>query len=804
MSTFFNDIKFGIRQLIKLPGFTCVAILTLALGIGACTAMFSLVNAVLLRPLPFENPERLVWVQNNMEGDTLSHWTLRVDNFLDYRTQTQSFADMGAYHAFFETRRYSLVGAGDPLRLRGIQISQNLLDVLGIELALGRCFSEEECAWEGDPAVILSHSLWRQKFGGDPAIIGRSVTLNDKSVAIVGVMPASASLDVLFGPNIRADILLSLPLTEEMNRRGSQLFGIGRLKVGANIAQVRKELAVIDTRLQNRAVQRGDEHYGAQATLLNDHIRGSFRSAFMLLAGAVLCVLMIACINLSNLLLARAQAKRREFSVRIALGAGRWDLARQTLSESLILAGAGCVLGVLAASLITNALTRLQVFNIPLLQTASLETKTLVVTITLACCSALLCSLLPILQVWRRHPNEVMHESSTRTSAGTGAIWIRRTLVVSEIALSYVLLVGAGLLTRSFVKVLQVDLGFAPEHTVSVRVDTKYLPLPERIAYYDRLVEQVAAVPGIESVGLSDTQPLGFKRAWSVEVSGNPDERRNRSFGYLRVVDHHYLQTLRVGLLAGRYFDERDTPESQKTMIVSETMARNLWPDQNPLGQTVRTSRHEYTVVGVVADVTHGLEEAPQPDMYLNMHHTRDWATPELVVRAQRDPALFIPDVRGAIKAFDPMLASNEFTTLEQIVDRAIAPRRLFTGILNSFSMFALLLAALGLYGVIAYSVSRRTQEIGIRIALGAQRDNVLRMVIGEGLRLAAIAIVIGLACALGMTRVIQSQLYGVTACDPFTYAFAAISLVFVTLLACYIPALRATKIDPMEALRYE
>jgi predicted permease len=364
--------------------------------------------------------------------------------------------------------------------------------------------------------------------------------------------------------------------------------------------------------------------------------------------------------------------------------------------------------------------------------------------------------------------------------------------------------VGAGLLTRSFVKVLQVDLGFAPEHTVSVRVDTRYLPLPERIAYYDRLREQVAALPGIESVGLSDTQPLGYKRAWYAHAIGNSGGSQNASNTYLRVVDHHYMQTMRIGLLAGRYFDERDTPESPKTMIVSKTMARNLWPGQDPLGQTVRTSGREFTVVGVVTDVTHGLEEVPQPDMYLNMHHTRDWATPELVVRARREPALFIPDIQAAIKVLDPTLASNEFITLEQIVDRAIAPRRLFTGVLNAFSTLALLLAALGLYGVIAYSVGRRTQEIGIRMALGAQRGNVLRLVVGEGLRIAGIGVAIGLAAAFLVTRALQSQLYGVTASDPLTYALTAAILIAVTVLACYIPARRASRIDPMEALRYE
>jgi predicted permease len=520
----------------------------------------------------------------------------------------------------------------------------------------------------------------------------------------------------------------------------------------------------------------------------------------------VLCVLLIACVNLSNLLLTRANARGQEFSMRIALGAGHWHLVRQTMTESQLLAFAGCLLGVLVASVATAPLARLQAFNIPLLRTTSLDPTTLIVAVGLACIAALLCAVLPVLQLWHRNAGDVMHDTGPRTSTGKSTAWIRRILVVSEISLACVLLIGAGLLTRSFVKVLQVDLGFRPENTFVWSVNTAR-PMnsrSERFQFYNHLAECVSAVPGVESVGLNDSLPLGFKRAWALQASGVAYEPDGYSLAYVRMVDHRCLQTMRIGLHTGRYFDDRDTEDSQKVMIISETMARQLWPGRNPIGQTALVNGPEYTVVGVVSDVVHGLEEAPQPDMYLNIRQADYWSDMQLIVRARRDPDLLIPDIRAAIKEFDATLPSNEFTMLDGIVDRAIAPRRLTTGILGSFSYFALVLAAIGLYGVIACSVGQRTQEIGIRQALGAQRGDVVRLVIREGLRLVGFGIAVGLFIAFFVTRVLQSQLYGVAASDPFTYAITALVLLAVTLLACYIPARRAARIDPMEALRYE
>ena len=807
MSTFYNDIKYSIRQLIKSPGFTCVATLTLGLGIGACTSMFSIVNAVLLRPLPFHEPERLVWLQDSRRTDSkekVDHG-MRVDNFVDWQKQCRSFEAMAAYNMFALSDRYSLTDVGESRRLRGVQVSQGFLDVLGVKLLMGRDFTDDKCDGSGLHAAILSHAFWRQEFAGSMDVIGRPMTINGQAVMIVGVLRPHDNLDVIFSPGTNMDILVPFPLTEEMASHNNILLAIGRLKPGVNIVQAQSELDLINARLRESYPERVTRvgEFDTSVTPLNDYLRGSLRPILWLLSGAVLCVLLIACINLSNLLLARANIRRQEFSIRIALGAGRWPLLRQTIIENLLLALTGCVLGIICTPFMIKMLMQLKAFSIPLLQTTSVDTTVILVAVILASLAALLCSVLPILQLWCRQANEILHDTGTRGNTGKGTAWIRRTLVISEIALACVLLVGAGLLMRSFVNVLQVDLGFSPEHTYAWRVGTSNVSNEQKIPYYNRLVAQISAMPGVEAAALSDNLPLGFLRGWGIEqVDGVVPENNKGTFIWM--VDDGYLQTMLIALHAGRYFDDRDSRESPRVTIISETAARHYWPDKDPIGKIVDMNGHTYTVVGVVADVVNGLEESPQPNMYLNMRQVHYWNTPELVVRSKLAPAALIANVRAAIKEFDPMLPSNEYTTMNQVIDGVIAPRRLISWILSSFSSCAFLLAAIGLYGVVAYSVGQRTQEIGIRQALGAQRGDVVRLVVSEGLRIAGIGVVIGLTVALLVTRILQSQLYGITASDPFTYVITALVLIVVTLLACYIPARRAAKIDPMEALRYE
>ena len=798
-----TDLRFAFRQMLNNPGFTAVAVLTLALGIGACTAMFSLVHAVLLRPLPFRDSDRLVWIENVGSGG-LSARTTRVDNFLEWRAKNSSFEELAAYFAFFDYSRYTLIGSGEPRRLRGVGITKNFLGTLGVQPMLGRGFTDEECVWNGRKAAMLSHAFWRQHFSGDPNAVGLSITLNGDPTEIVGVLPPSFDFDSVFAPGTEVDLLLPFPLVEETARWGNTIFAIGRLKPSATIQQAQAEFDVISRQVASSHPERGG--FGARMSGLETSIRGAFRQSLLMLFAAVGCVLLIACVNLSNLLLARANARRREFAVRVALGATRWQLIRQTLTESLVLAFGGCVLGVPLAFVATQGLSRLRTFSIPLLQSTTVDATVLGFTVAMTGLAGLVCGTLPALQLARGNMQQRLNDAGARGTGGAAAALVRKALVISEIAVACVLLVGAGLLIQSFGKLLDVNLGFQPKQAVSWRVDAtrSFNSLAEANRYYDGLIEKVKAIPGVESVGLSDTLPLGRNRTWGAGVKGVSYRPGEYPIAFPRIVDHRYLQTMQIPLRAGRYFEPRDTADSEKVIVINETMARRLWPDRDAIGQIVNVNG-ESRVVGVVGDVRHGtLEEASGAEMYLNFRQTGDWNAVELVVRATRPAGSLAPDVRAVMKAFDPNLPATEFTTLEQIVDHAVAPRRLITHLLSVFSSLALVLAAIGLYGVIAYSVSQRTREIGIRLAVGAQRGDVLRLIVGEGFKTAAVGVLLGLIAARFATRVLDSLLFGVTATDPFIFVTNAAILVAVALLASAIPARRAARVDPMVALRYE
>jgi putative ABC transport system permease protein len=798
-----QDLHFGGRLLRKNPGFTSVAVLTLALGIGACTAMFSLINAVLLRPLPFRGSGRLVWIENNGTGG-MSERTTRVDNFLEWRAQNQSFEELAAYFAFFDYFRYTLVGSGEPQRLRGVGISKNLLDVLGVEPWLGRGFSDEECAWNGRKAVMLTHAFWEQRFAGDPAVIGRSINLNGDPTEIVGVLPPSFDFDSVFTPGTKVELLLPFPLTSETAMWGNTLFAIGRLKPAVTIEQARAEFEVICQRVVQAHPERGS--FGARLTTLDTNVRGNFRQPMFMLFGAVGCVLLIACVNLSNLLLSRANARRQEFAVRVALGASRWRLIRQTLTESLLLALGGCALGVPLAFATTAVLARLQTFNIPLLQTASVDKTALAFTVAIAGLAGLLSGMLPAVQLSRGSAGNRLDAVGSRGTGSGAAAFVRQALVITEVALACVLLVGAGLLMQSFAKLLAVNLGFQPKQAAAWRVDPprSFKSLLEKGQYYDQLLGRIATLPGVESVGFSDALPLGRNRTWSVGAKGVSYPTGAPPEAFVRIVSHQYLQTMQIPLRAGRFFEDGDTEGSEMVIVINETMARTLWPGRDPLGQIVEVNG-ESRVVGVVGDVRHSkLEEPGRAEFYLSYQQSGDWNSPELVVRTTRPLVSLARDMRVVMKEFDPTLPSTEFITLSGIVDQAVAPRRLITSLLGAFSALALLLSAIGLYGVIAYSVGQRTREIGIRLAVGAQRGDVMTMIVGEGLRMAAAGVAFGLVASLLLTRVLGSLLFGVTATDPFVFTANAAILVTVALLACAIPARRAARVDPMTALRHE
>ena len=808
-----NNFRFALRQLIKSPGFTATAVLTLALGTGVCTAMFSIVQAVLLKPLPFHEPGRLVWIENT--GDTgLSGRTSRADTLNGWREQNKSFESIAAWFAFSDYNRLKLTGAGEPESLRGAGISDNFLPTLGVALLHGRNFTAAECAFNGPGAIVLSYSYWQRRFAGDPAIVGQTVSLNNNPSTIVGVLPPAFDFDAVFTPGNEVDVLYPFPLTPETARYGNTVFGIGRLKSGITIEQAQAELTVISENLRKVITDFGN--FGARVQTLDNALRGKFRSAFLILAGAVVCVLAIACVNLSNLLLARLNVRRQEFAVRIALGARRRHLVQQALTESLLLAFAGSVVGVPLAMWATDLLARLHTFGVPLLQNATVDTVALVVTIGLTSLSGIACGLLPAIYLSHGQRNASLQTATHQRTAGRTSALARNGLIIAEVALACMLLVCAGLLFRSFNALLQVNLGFQPQQAMAWRVDPQrsFKSGDEVAQYLGELTRRVAALPGVEAVGLSDTLPLGRNRTWGAGAVGVEYKQGDYPLAFPRMIDAHYLQTMKIPLVAGRYFEEGFNPKAEKAVIINEALAHRLWPDRDPLGQKINVNGVS-TVIGVVANVRHSsLEESSSNEMYLDCRQTGDWSAMEMVVRlatpkpgeggSTRPPESLVPDVRAALTAFDPGLPNGEYYRLERLIDDAVGPRRLITRLLGFFSTLALALASIGLYGVMAFAVTQRQQEIGIRMAIGAQRSDILQMILHGGLKLVAIGVAAGLAGSLALTHLLQSQLYGITAHDPFTFIGIASILTGVAAAACLLPALRATRVDPMVALRAE
>jgi len=800
-----QDLRFALRMLVKKPGFTLIAVMTLALGIGANTAIFSVVNAILFRPLPFHAPERLVWIAN-IGTSGLSGATLRVSNYNDWHTMNKSFEDMSAYFAFFDYGSYTLIGSGEPERLSGVGVAENFLPFLGLQPQLGRNFDDEECKWNGRKAVILGHGLWERRFGADPAIIGKAIILNNEPTTVVGVMPASFDFASIFTPASKVDMLVPFPLTPETDRWGNTLAVMGRLKPGVSMQQAQAEFDLLNVQIKQN--DPGRWGLGAKMKMLQDQVSGQFRKGFLILFGAVGFVLLIACANVSNLLLVRASARRKEVAVRMALGADRSRLIRQMLTESVLLSCCGAALGLPIAFLSTRILANTQSISIPLLRSINIDGKTLLFTLAIAVGTGLLFGIVPAFQISRTDLHDTLKDA-TRGSSEGGRGLLRNALVVSEIALACILLIGSGLLIRSFLRLLDVDPGFRPEQTASWRIElgNKYNTNAEQNTFYERLVRTIQSVPGVESVGLTDCLPLGRNRSWGVRAKGVTYPQGQNPVAFPRIVDSGYLQTMKIPLRSGRYFTPQDTADSQRVVIINETMARRLWPDKDAVGQIAMIGR-ETQVIGVVGNVKHSaLDEEAGSEMYLLIPQLGSGSV-DMVVRGKLPLETLVPSVRTALTNLDPTLPASQFQTLQGIVDQAVSPKRFLTLLLGGFSGLALILASLGIYGVISYSVSQRTNEIGIRIALGAQTSSVLKMVVGQGAKLALIGVGIGLVGSFVLTTVMSSYmsglLFGVQATDPFTFASIAVALTAVALFACFIPARRAAKVDPMIALRYE
>ena len=804
LDTLSRDFKYALRTLRRDLGFATFAILIVGLGIGASSTIFSVVNTLLIRPLSFHDPARLIWIANSPGALGLSGQTMQVGHFLDLREQNKSFSDMAAYFAFYGVGDNKLTGTGgEPERLTSVPVSQNFFSLLGVEPQLGRLFTADECKWNGPHVILLSHGLWQRRFASDPNIVGKSLTLDDQPSTVVGVLPASFDFATIFAPGSRIDLFNPFPLTPETNRWGNTLAVVGRLKPGASAQSAQSEFTILSKRITHDHPERND--MDASLAPLASHVSGRLRPALIILVCAVGVVMLIVCANLSNLLLARSASRQKEIAIRAALGAGKGRLIRQMLTESLVLSLCGAAFGLLLAFAGTRILARLTSISIPLLSGVRLDLTVAGFTILVAIFTGVVFGLFPAFQVPGVTLQDVLKDSNRGSSQGRGHAWVRSSLVVSEIALACVLLVGAGLLIRSFLRVLDIDLGFRPERAAALRIDpnSSYSTQEKRNAYFTQALHSVLDVPGIEAAGLTDAVPLGHNRSWGVAAKGQVYKREEYPDGFVRIVSDGYFRAMGVPLRAGRDFSERDDTSAEKVIIINETLARFLFPGRNPIGQIVNADRPDRTVIGVVGDVHHlALEEKSGNEFYIPIRQTQDYGSVDLVVRTSLTTSELVPRLREALKPIDPTLATGTLRTMQKIVDKAASPRRFVVLLLGGFAAFALILASLGIYAVISYSVNQRTQEIGIRMALGASAQSLQASILLQTLTPAAIGMLLGVASSWALARTLSGLLFGVTSTDPATFAAMLLLLTAVAALAGYLPARRASRIDPMAALR--
>jgi putative ABC transport system permease protein len=802
METLIQDVRYGVRTMLKRPGFTAVVLLTLALGIGANTAIFSVVNAVLLKPLPYRNAERLVWVAGNVRGGT-NRASVSPADYVDYRAQNTVFEEFAA--SLSVPFAVSLTGAGEPERLTGSLVTANYFRAFGVEPALGRTFGADEERPGPAPVAILSEGLWKRRFGGDPSVVGKTVTLDGKAVTVVGVAPPEFQYPA--GTELWLPLDFDMP---EMKARKAHFFRpIGLLKEGVTLEQARAETDLIARRLEEQYPE-SNERWSLTLVPLQEQVVGGVRTSLWVLLGAVGFVLLIACANVSNLMLARAAARRRELALRTALGASRWRVARQQLTENVLLALAGGALGLLLAAWGVDMLAALGAGDIPRTREIVVDGRVFAFTAALSVLTGLAFGLLPALRASRPDLNEVLKDAGRGTS-GPGRGRVRAALVVSEIALALTLLAGAGLLVKSFVGLRRVNPGFDPASVLTLRIDlarARYTKPEQAAVFFGELQRRIAGLPGVEAAGFITELPLsGQPNDTYFYVAGRPPQTADQQVtADFRRVNQDYFRAMRIPVRHGRDFTEQEVAGDAKVVVINEALARNFFPDEDPLGKRLVIDfgkQVEFEIVGVAGDVLHRTLEG---DVYQMMYvPTLRVGSTNLVVRTSSpDPRVLAAAVRGELAAVDREQPVSAVRTMEEVVSRSVAQQRFRTLLLAAFAGMALLLAGVGIYGVIAYSVTHRTREIGIRMALGAGAADILKMVVGQGMALALAGVAVGLLAALALTRVLSSLLFGVTATDAVTFAAVSLLIAAVALLACLLPARRATKVDPMVALRYE
>ena len=802
-----QDLRFAVRTLRRDRSFAIITILVLGLGIAGNTTVFSVVNAMLLRPLPFTEPGQLTWLtsgrRTNPKGTSdLSSNTYTVAAYEEIQRRNQSFQSLTSYNPFLTNSDFTLTGRGEPQPVAGVLVAVNFFQTLGVRPARGRLFGSEESGPGGRPAVLLSHDTWRRLFAEDPGIIGTAVTLGGQSMTVIGVLPPTFDFGAVFAPGLKIDLFVPAPL-DQMRDMGNTLALVGRLKPGVTVTQAQAEADVLLPALQ-AAHQDWWGDYTSTISSLRDHVSGKLRRSLLVLWAAVGLMLLIVGVNLSNLVLARAAGRSSEFAMRIALGAGRWRVLRQLLVESLVLSVGGAAVGIGIAYAVTSFLAHQTAISLPLLSQVRIDGAALAWTLLLAAIVAVLLGLAPGLGISNRDLQATLKNTGAGPSGAGRRERTLATLVVSQVALTCILLIAAGLLLRSFQKVLDVDLGFEPSRAAVMAVEYDDGGSHERrAAILQDILARVAAIPGIETAGMADMLPLGRNRSWGIRAVGVEAKKGVHVAPIVRVVTPGYLGAMGIRLAGGRDFSWRDGPSSESVVVLNQTAARSLWPGQDPVGRLALVNDDlKATVIGVVADVRdHSVELAPGPEMYLSAAQAYPDGA-ELVVRTALPAATISKSIMNVLRESNPGQPAAALRPIQQIVDQAVSPRRFVMALVASFAGFGLLLASLGVYGVISYAVSRRTREIGLRMALGATAGQVQRSVIARALRLAGVGIGFGIVGAVAAARGIESLLYATNPTDPVVFGGITLLLGAVALMAGYFPASRASRVHPVTALR--
>jgi predicted permease len=811
-----QSLRYTIRTLSRDRGFTIVAILILALGIGANIAVFSVVNTLLLRPLPFSRADQLVWIAPPPTKCGLSCATYSTDAYDTFRVQSRSYQDVTGYFAFSGPGNLSLNRGGAPIPATSIDVIANFFQVLGVQPAMGRAFSPDDARNGAAPVVVLTDAWWRRQFNADPAIVGKAYDINGQQTTVIGVLPKSFDFGAVFSPGAKIDAITPLNLYGPPRDWGNIITFIGRLKPGVSLAQAGEEVKSVAPRMcwnNKNPKSCGDYKDAVVPVPLKDYVSGKLRRSLVVLWSAVGGILLIACVNLSNLLLARAAARSKEFAMRTALGASRGRIVGQLLTESLLLSATGALLGLGLAAVLVAWLRHQGAIALPLLSALRIDSAALGWSALIAVFAAAFFGLVPGIRMAFGNLQESLKDSGAGAGQGRRHERLRSILVVTEVALACVLLVGAGLLLRSFLKVIDVDLGFQPEHAAAVVVDyndnapTSLATTQKRTVIFQQILARVGSIPGIQAAGISDYLPLGQNRAWGTPLPKGAKPLDKTPAGPLvYVVTPGYLRAMGTRL-NGRDFTWDDGPNSERVVLIDKAYARFLanyanWPDGNAVGQVLTNGSQDIRIVGVVDDVH---EESVDGETGWQIYYPASQESPngaQLVIRTSMPPAAMATSVLQALRELNPKQPAAEFRPIQTLVDHSNSPRQFFMMLVASFATLGLLLAALGIYGVVSYSVTRQTQEIGIRMALGATMAQVQRSVIAKTLRLALIGVVAGGMASLLISRAIASLLFNTTPNDPITFAAMVFLIGAVALFAGFIPARRASRINPMVALR--